>query len=67
MYKYDKVLSQLLAKFYTDATIKPETRRIIQETINAEMSKLDRASPRGILQEIHGIIEKEAENIIQKK
>lgn len=61
MDKYDKILSQLLTKFYTDSTEEEAIRRIVKLIINAEITKLDKGRPRGILQEIRSIIEKEAE------
>lgn len=67
MDKYDKILSTILTKFYTDSKTDEEVRRIVQETINAEMTKLDKAKPRGIIQEINIIIEKEAELKAKRK
>lgn len=67
MDKYDKILSQLLTKFYTNSKVDEEVRRIVQEIMNAEMSKLDKGRVRGIKQEIHAIIEKEAESKAKAK
>lgn len=41
MDKYDKILSELLTKFYTDSKEDEQIRRIVKETINAEMNKLE--------------------------
>lgn len=62
MDKYDKILEQLLVKFYTDDKIDQGTRRIVKEIVNSEMSKLDKGKAWGIKQEIRNIIEKEAES-----
>lgn len=67
MDKYDKILSQLLTKFYMDTAEEEETRRIVKEVINAEISKLDKGRPWGVLQEIHSIIGKEAELKVKRK
>ena len=61
--KYDKVLSNLLAKFYTNVMVEEEVRRIVAEVINAEMNKLDYKNPYGIIDEIISTIEDEAEQI----
>ncbi len=67
MDKYDKILSQLLTKFYTDSTVEEEVRRIVKEIMNAEISKLEKGKAWGIKQEIRAIIEREAEIIAKKK
>lgn len=67
MDKYDKILSQLLTKFYTNSKVEEEVRNIIKEVMNAEMSKLEKGKAWGIKQEIRSIIEKEAESIAKKK
>jgi hypothetical protein len=67
MDKYDKILSQLLTKFYTDSTVVEEVRRIVKEIMTAEMSKLEKGKAWGIKQEIGAIIEREAETIAKKK
>ncbi|KXK30213.1 MAG: hypothetical protein UZ01_01686 [Candidatus Brocadia sinica] len=67
MDKYDKILSQLLTKFYTNSKVEEEVRSIVKEIMNAEMSKLDKGRARGIKQEIRSIIEKEAESVAKKK
>jgi len=60
--KYDKVLSDLLAKFYTDSKVDEEVRRIVKEVINAEINKLDSQRPR-VIDDIISAIEEEAEQI----
>ena len=67
MDKYDKTLTQLLSKFYTNSKVEENVRRIVKEVMNAEMSKLDRGSAYGIKQEIRRIIDKEAELKSKKK
>jgi len=67
MDKYDKILSQLLTKFYTDGTTEEPIRRIVQSVMNAELSKLDKGKAWGIKQEIRTIIEKEAETKVKRK
>ncbi len=64
--KYDKVLSELLAKFYTDSNVKEEVRRIVQEVINAEMNELNSLRPR-VMDEIISVIEDEAKEIAKNK
>ena len=60
MDKYDKILSEMLTKFYTDSKEDEQIRRIVKETINAEMNKLE-GRPKGIVQEIFAIIDREAD------
>jgi len=67
MDKYDKILTKMLTKFYTNQKIVPEVRNIVKDIIAAEINKLDKGSPYGIKQEIRSIIEKEAESITRKK
>lgn len=61
MDKYDKILTQLLTKFYNNTKVEENVRRIVKDVVNAEMSKLDKGSAYGIKQEIRRIIDKEAE------
>ncbi len=67
MNKYDKILSELLSKFYTDLNTDESIRQIVKEVINAEMSKLDKGNPWGIRQEILSIIGTVAELKSSKK
>ena len=60
--KYDKVLSRLLTKFYTDTEVDENIRQIVKEVINAEMNKLDSQRPR-VIDDIISAIEEEAEQI----
>ena len=64
--KYDKALSNLLAKFYTNSKVDESVRRIVQSVINAEMNKLDFVRPHGVIEEIISSIEDEAEQIANK-
>jgi hypothetical protein len=59
--KYNKILTQLLTKFYTNVKVDEEVRTIVKEIVNAEMTKLDKGRAWGIKQEIRSIIEREAE------
>ncbi len=61
MDKYNKILTQLLTKFYTNVKVDEEVRTIVKEIVNAEMTKLDKGRAWGIKQEIRSIIEREAE------
>lgn len=65
--KYDKILASLLSKFYTDSEVEEETRRIVTEVINAEISKIDYITPHGIIGEIKNVITEEAEQLAQKQ
>lgn len=58
--KYDKVLTDLLTRFSTNSDVDQSTRRIVREVINAEINKTNLKNPVNILNEIKGIIEREA-------
>ena len=64
MAKYDKILTDLLRKFYTDNNIDEDSRKIVEQVINAEMNKLDLGNPYGIRDEICKIIQEVAETNI---
>lgn len=61
--KYDKVLSDLLTRFYVNSDVDETTRRIVENVISAEMSKMNLKSPHKILVEIREIIEREAKQL----
>jgi hypothetical protein len=65
--KYNKILTQLLTKFYTNVKVDEEVRTIVKEIVNAEMTKLDKGRAWGIKQEIRSIIEREAEAKSKRK
>ncbi len=67
MDKYNKILTQLLTKFYTNVKVDEEVRTIVKEIVNAEMTKLDKGRAWGIKQEIRSIIEREAEAKSKRK
>ena len=63
--KYDKVLTELLTKFYTDSGVDEKVRKIIREVINIEMENLSLDRPH-VLREIEGIIDSEAKEQLKK-
>lgn len=62
MAKYDKILTELLKKFYTDSEIDENIRKIVEQVINAEMNKLDLDKAWGVRDEICRIINEVAED-----
>jgi len=67
MDKYDKTLTQLLTRFYTNSKVDEEVRRMVKDIINSEMSKLDNGKAWGIKQEIRSIIDREAQLKTKRK
>jgi hypothetical protein len=60
MAKYDKILSELLTTFYTNNKIEENVRKIVEQVINLEMTKLDFDKAWGIRDQITNIINEAA-------